>query len=383
MTYYSGGRTSNDLVNHMFWHTSPHITTLTTPDEFNKFITFPTSVKLIIRDEIDGELSKLVTKHLKMFKELLPIAIDKINDPSPTKESISMTLYRDFDDNVVKYNGNLNTVTVREIIQFINTNSIPLMGEINPQTYKTYLKTGLPLVWVFINYSNKNEMNLVQNELTILAQKVKDRCIFGHVNGIKWSNKAKEFGLGNSSMPGIVIDDAKKQKKWVYNGVFDVDSVEDWINKVLLNKIHPTLRSEPIPIHNNGPVITLVGNTFRQTVLDNDKDVFVQHYSKFCTRCSGIKEPYNEIGLFYQNDNDIIIAQIEVNDNDVETPYVIDGYPLLYLWGKHNKDQPILYEGKRTVEDMKEFLEKYRGKKVGEDENNGKEVENGEGKEEL
>ena len=50
-------------------------------------------------------------------------------------------------------------------------------------------------------------------------------------------------------------------------------------------KIEPSVKSEPVPEKQEGPVTVVVALNYKEVVLDNDKDVLLEFYAPWCGHC--------------------------------------------------------------------------------------------------
>jgi len=125
----------------------------------------------------------------------------------------------------------------------------------------------------------------------------------------------------------------------------------------LSGTLKATLKSQPEPENNNGPVKVVVGTTFDSIVLDNSKDVLVKFYAPWCGHCKTLAPKYDTLGEEFANDDNIVIAKVDSTEND--TPAKIEGFPTLIFYPAGNKT-PVNYEGDRSVEAMAAFIRENR-----------------------
>lgn len=50
-------------------------------------------------------------------------------------------------------------------------------------------------------------------------------------------------------------------------------------------KVEPSIKSEPIPESNDGPVTVIVAKNYEKIVMDDKKDVLVEFYAPWCGHC--------------------------------------------------------------------------------------------------
>jgi len=135
------------------------------------------------------------------------------------------------------------------------------------------------------------------------------------------------------------------------------DSVGQWISKFINNELTPTIKSEPIPESNDGPVKIVVANNFDQIVNDPSKDVLLEFYAPWCGHCKKLSPIYEELGISLKDSHpNVVIAKVDATANDVSPKFGIKGFPTIKFFKGDNKT-PIDYEGDRSLEDMKKFIE--------------------------
>ena len=104
----------------------------------------------------------------------------------------------------------------------------------------------------------------------------------------------------------------------------------------------------------------VVGKSFDEVVYDPSKNVFVLFYAPWCGHGKALHPIYEELAKAYANDKEVLITKIDATANEVEG-INIRGFPTLKFFkaGGDGRSE-VDYEGDRTLEALKDFVEKNR-----------------------
>ncbi|KAF9342530.1 protein disulfide-isomerase precursor, partial [Mortierella sp. NVP85] len=94
-----------------------------------------------------------------------------IEESPDTKEGI--VLYKKFDEGKIILDGEF---TEDSLVEFIEANSVPIMGEIGPTNYAAYTEAGLPVAYYF--FSTPEERAKFSTEFEALAKELKGKVNF-------------------------------------------------------------------------------------------------------------------------------------------------------------------------------------------------------------
>ena len=174
------------------------------------------------------------------------------------------------------------------------------------------------------------------------------------------SRLAEYVGITEKDLPLISILDTRNDfKKYNMKKEINYDNIIQFIKDWEQNKLKRSLKSEKEPKNNNDIVRVIVGKTFEKEVINNDKDVMLIFYAPWCNHCKEFMPKYEEAANKLKVNDKLIFAKIDGSANEVES-ITISGFPTLFFFpGNKKSEKPIQYNGKRTSEDIIEFIKKY------------------------
>jgi len=244
--------------------------------------------------------------------------------------------------------------TVENLEHFVVTEAFPLFGEIGPDNYHKYASRGFPLVWFFLDYS-ADITNDIVSFASEIAKDLKGKLSLVKLDGIRWSQHAKNYGLSGNA-PGIVIEDRVTKKNYVLpeKNAVTSEALRAHLQGYVDGTLAPYVKSEEIPADNDGPVTAIVGTNFEQVVMDKTKDVFVEFYAPWCGHCKSLAPKWDELGSLFADNENVVIGKMDSTANDA--PGVeVKGFPSLYLFKADDKT-PLRYHGERTPEAMAKWV---------------------------
>jgi len=274
-----------------------------------------------------------------------------VNEKFGVTQTPALILFKKFDEGKSVYSGDWQNLKA-----WVGSESLPLIDEIGGHNYKNYVETGIPLGYLFVNLAEKEQYLDI---LRPVAQKSKGKINWVYIDWAKFARHAERLGLSGTTVPSIAIENTVNGLHYAFDESVDLatEGLTAWVDQFLASTLAPTIKSEPIPEDNNGPVTVVVAKNFEQVVLDDSKDVFVKFYAPWCGHCKAMAPTFEELGQAFQDVNNVVIAKMDATANDVDQSFGIQGFPTLLLFPRGNKSQPVRYEGDRSLEDMKTFVQ--------------------------
>lgn len=220
------------------------------------------------------------------------------------------------------------------------------------------LQAGLPLAYIFAE--TEEERASLAKTLKPVAEKHKGVLNFATIDAKAFGQHGGNLNLEVGKWPAFAIQDTTKNQKFPFETQGDVKALTEkkigkFVDDFIAGKVDASIKSEPIPEKQDGPVTVIVAKNYQELVINNEKDVLVEFYAPWCGHCKALAPKYEELGSLYKNHADkVTIAKVDATANDV--PDEIQGFPTIKLYKAGEKTEPVEYSGSRTVEDIANFI---------------------------
>ncbi|KAL1800367.1 hypothetical protein ACET3X_000709 [Alternaria dauci] len=360
---YSGQRKADSLISYMTKQALPAVSEVT-KDTLEEFKTADKVVLVAYFAADDRASNETFTSVANGLRD--NFLFGATNDAALAKaegvKQPGLVLYKSFDDGKDVFTKTFDADAIRE---FAKVASTPLIGEVGPETYAGYMAAGIPLAYIFAETPEEREE--FAKELKPLALKHKGEINFATIDAKSFGQHAGNLNLKVGTWPAFAIQRTEKNEKFPYDQEAKITEKEigKFVDDFLAGKVEPSIKSEPIPESNDGPVTVIVAHTYNDIVIDNDKDVLVEFYAPWCGHCKALAPKYEELGQLYASDDLsklVTVAKVDATLNDV--PDEIQGFPTIKLFPAGKKDSPIDYSGSRTVADLAQFIQENGSHKV-------------------
>lgn len=274
----------------------------------------------------------------------------------------AIVAYRSFDEPRTEFPLPVSATNKQEIQDWLSDLAIPYIDEVNGETYSVYAKSNKPLAYLFVDPADEKKDTYIELVRPI-AKKFKGKVNFVWIDAIKYGDHGKALNLHESKWPSFVVQDLEKQLKYPYDQAKELtaEAITELVEGFVKGSLEPSLKSQPIPETQDGPVTVLVGKNFEETVFDDSKDVFVEFYATWCGHCKRLAPIWDQLGEKYAPIKDkLMIAKLEVPENDLppSLPFRIQGFPTLKFKPAGSREF-VDYEGDRSYESLVEFVEKH------------------------
>ena len=249
---------------------------------------------------------------------------------------------------------------------FIKENFMGLVGfrvPPNSHYFDTPERSPQFVFYTRINWDlNRKEFMYWRNRILKLAKEYQSKITFAMSDYAVYAKELLDkFGVDqNDQMQAIIINNGKKYVMPLETGTkMSFELLTEFVKDFFDGKINRFLKSEPVPVGENGPVKQVVGSTFEEIVMEDGKDVLIEFYAPWCGHCKSLVPKYDELGVKLENNSNVVIAKIDAVANDFPDTFPVEGYPTLYWVPAGGKNDPIRYEGGREVTDFLSYIEEH------------------------
>ena len=120
-----------------------------------------------------------------------------------------------------------------------------------------------------------------------VAQKHKGKINIATIDAKAFGQHGQNLNLEVGKWPAFAIQDTTKNQKFPMDQSSKLTEkiVGKFVDDFLAGKVDPSVKSDPIPEKNDGPVTIIVAHNFNDVVINNEKDVLVEYYAPWCGHC--------------------------------------------------------------------------------------------------
>ncbi|KAK4693507.1 protein disulfide-isomerase A1, partial [Lecanoromycetidae sp. Uapishka_2] len=349
---YSGQRKAPAIISYMTKQSLPAVSVLTS-ESLEEFKTADKVVVVAYFDKDDKSSNTTFSEVAETMRDeyLFGATSDAALAKAEGVKQPAIVLYKSFDEGKDTYEEKFDK---EAISKFTKTAAIPLVGEVGPETYAGYMAAGIPLAYIFAE--TPEERAELAETLKPLAQQHKGVISFATIDAKSFGAHAGNLNLEVDKWPAFAIQETVKNQKFPFdqNKKITHDEISEFVQNFVDGNVEPSIKSEPVPEKQEGPVQVVVANNYKEIVMENDHDVLLEFYAPWCGHCKALAPKYEELAAMYPSSSKVTVAKVDATANDV--PDEIQGFPTIKLFPAGGKEEPITYSGSRTMEDLAEFI---------------------------
>lgn len=355
VTPYQGARKAPAIISHMTKQSLPAVSILTN-EMVEDFKTADKVVVVAFYNADDIASNKTFSSVAEKLRDEFLFGANYDADLAKAEgvTAPAVVLYKSFDEGKVIYSEEFNAEGIE---QFVTIASLPLIGEVGPETYGSYMSAGIPLAYIFAE--TEEERKSLSETLKPIAEQYKGKINFATIDAKAFGGHAVNLNLKADKFPAFAIHNMTDNKKYPYDQelVINAETIGKHASTFVGGTLEPVIKSEEIPETQDSPVTVVVAKNYDEIVLDDNKDVLLEIYAPWCGYCKALAPKYDVLGQLYSqagHNDKVIIAKVDATANDI--PDEIDGFPTIKLFKAGDKSNPVTFKGGRTVEDLIEFV---------------------------
>lgn len=363
---YSGGREADEIVSWCIRKTLPPYTIISTQEELDAFRANPTHVLGYFPKFSDGE-EKVRPEGSESLVQMMSVGVMDavplgmvVNADLVPKEASGHNV-EIVEEQLGKNQLNIpgDSATHEDLDSWMRTlvtSTSPVFAHL-PTVFERIQRVGVYGAIFFVDKEAHAETYDNFKAWSVdFAKEFKEHIIFTYV-GKEFFDRIGMVGGDSKDIPTVVVTDFKRNWLFDKSAGMDKETLQKHFAGIVSGDIKPLFKSEPIPESNDGPVVTVVGDTFEKIVLDPSKDVLMEFYAPWCGHCKSLAPIYEELAEEYASSEDVIIAKMDATANDHTADIDIKGFPSLYFFPKNN-GAPIEFTGAdRSLESLSQFVE--------------------------
>lgn len=262
---------------------------------------------------------------------------------------------------------------------FITTEKVPYFGEINRDTYLSYMSSPVPLAYYFYNSAEQKES--MEKTFFDLGKKYRGKLNFVALDANLFGRHAEILSMDPEVVPLFAIQNLEANKKY---GIDQKEhpnpsakTISKFVEDFVGGKLSPIIKSQPLPTDEEVAaelVVKLVAHNHESVVKDTSKDVIVKYFADWCGHCKAMAPTWDELASIFDSnkpDAQVVVAKLEHPENDVDVPVPIEGYPTILLYPANGEvDEktglrvPISFNGARDLDSLIDFIKENGGHKV-------------------
>jgi len=238
---------------------------------------------------------------------------------------------------------------------------MPVLGEINQDTYQGYVDAHLPFIWFVV--PDKTDTALLEKYSFVrqVGRENIGRFTFVMVDGKTQSRQVKHLGFEMDKLPGIVATD---RLRYHLTGDLTEESLRKFLEDYDAGTIEPTLKSQEVPsaeAFETSTVKTVVSKNWKEFVYDDKRDIMVKYFADWCTHCKAFAPNYIKVAAMLAGVKDkLYLGEFNFPENELKEDVGVEGFPTIAFYPAGDKDHPLYYDGDRSVGSVLKFIQDHK-----------------------
>ncbi|KAH6782161.1 PDI-like 1-6 [Perilla frutescens var. hirtella] len=357
---YTGGFSSEEIVIWASKKTGAPVLRINSVADANEFLKQHAVYAVGLFDKYEGPdygefLKAAVADNEIQFVETSSIEVAKVLYPVVTPTKPFFGLVKSEPEHYTSFDGNFSS---DEILHFLEDHKFPLvtvMTELN--SAKVYSSTKKLQVYVFGEDDNLKKLLKALQEI---AKKFKSQMMFVAVD-IREDNLAKPFltlfGLEESKDTVVIAFDYNSNSKYLLESDLTSRNIEEFCTGFLKGTLTPYYKSQTIPDNTNASVLTVVGKTFDELVLNSPANIILEVHTPWCITCETTSKQVEKLAKHFKGLDNLVFARIDASTNE-HPKLQVEDYPTLLFYPANDKSNPITLSTKSNLKELAALINK-------------------------
>ena len=352
---YTGGRKESEVLNWVRKKSGPAFVTIQTLEELEKLKT-DSPVCIVYFGANEDE--KKIFAEVAMKNDDYPFAVVESKEiTEQAKEKVGyVVLYKKFDEK----RDELTAFKEKDLADFVLIKSQKRVSTFDDKTTQIVFGDNNPTICYFGEKGEKwDAAEKLLDQIADKAMAKKLKVTMTEIKDGMGKRIAEYIGVKKADLPSIrIIDTRKELKKYIMEKEINEENILEFIDGWEKGILKRHLKTQEEPKENKGPILEVVGKSFKKEVLDNDKDVMLVFYAPWCGHCKKLLPEYEKAANKLKEKNpNVILAKMDATENEVEGVEVT-GFPTIKFYPGNKKDKrPLDYSGDRTMDGIIKYLQ--------------------------
>uniref|UniRef100_A0A8R7QMY5 Protein disulfide-isomerase n=1 Tax=Triticum urartu TaxID=4572 RepID=A0A8R7QMY5_TRIUA len=343
---YSGERTKDAIVAWISKKLGPAVQNLTAVDEAEKVVTGDDVAVLAFLDHLSGAHSDELAAASRLedtisFYQTTSPDVAKLFHIDPEAKRPSIVLLKKEEEKLTVFDGEFRASAIAE---FVSANKIPLITTLTQETAPAIFDN--PIKKQILLFAVAKESSKFLPIIKETAKSFKGKLLFVFVerdNEEVGEPVANYFGITGHETTVLAYTGNEDAKKFFFSGEISLDTIKEFAQDFLEDKLTPSYKSDPVPESNDEDVKVVVGKSLDQIVLDESKDVLLEVYAPWCGHCQSLEPIYNKLAKYLRGIDSLVIAKMDGTNNEHPRAKP-DGFPTILFYPAGKKSfEPVSY----------------------------------------
>lgn len=238
--------------------------------------------------------TKKIFAEVAMKNDDYPFAVVESKEiTEQAKEKVGyVVLYKKFDEK----RDELTAFKEKDLADFVLIKSQKRVSTFDDKTTQIVFGDNNPTICYFGEKGEKwDAAEKLLDQIADKAMAKKLKVTMTEIKDGMGKRIAEYIGVKKADLPSIrIIDTRKELKKYIMEKEINEENILEFIDGWEKGILKRHLKTQEEPKENKGPILEVVGKSFKKEVLDNDKDVMLVFYAPWCGHCKKLLPEYEK-----------------------------------------------------------------------------------------